>query len=202
MRKNTFLLLLFVICMNLIGMTFSYFQFSLDANGEFKTSKFEATSYESFTSPGNWSPGDTTEKIVYVTNNGEEDMAVRISLEEEWKSKNNVVLSNTQNNEKIAIINLVNQKDWVKKGNYYYYKYKLPKSQSTSYFMDYVTFNDNIDFTSNCITTNNINNCSYSIGDYEGATYNLTIKIETVQFNKYKNIWNSNIVILENNSNG
>ena len=197
MRKNTFLLLLFVFCMSLIGMTFSYFQSSLDSNGEFKTGKFEATSYENFTSPVNWSPGDTTEKNVYVTNNGDDDMAVRISLEEEWKSSDNVVLSNTQNNEKIAIINLVNQKDWVKKGNYYYYKYRLPVDDSTSIFMDSVTFNNSIDFNSNCVTTNNIKNCSYSMGDYEGATYNLTVKIETIQYSKYRIIWNPNIALVD-----
>lgn len=195
MKKNilfTFLILL--IC--IFGFTLAYFGITSLGEQEFKTSKFEATTYDTFVSPNNWQPGDEVEKIVNVKNIGNVDMAVRISLEEQWKSTNNEILSNTQNNESIALINLVNTSDWVKEGNYYYYKYRLVKNDTTSNFMNKITFNENIDFNSNCITVNNIKNCSYTIGNYEGATYTLNIKIDTVQFDKYKKVWNTNLTIL------
>ena len=195
--KNLIFILFFIISIGIIGITPDYFQTTNDADHEIKTSKLGVTTFDTFVSPDNWQPGDITEKILYVTNNGNEDIAVRLSLEEEWKSKNNEILSNTQNSESIAIIDLVNPNDWVKIGNYYYYKYKVKKNESTSNFMNSITFNPNIDFDSNCITTNNINNCSYSIGDYEGATYNLNIKIETIDYNKYQTVWNPSITLLD-----
>ena len=181
---------LFIICIFLIGITYAYFVSSNTIINKFNTKKFETTTYESFTSPSNWSPGDTIPKMVYVTNDGNMDAAVRISYTENWISKDGEELSNIQNDETIASINLVNENDWFKYGDYFYYKYRLPVGETTTSFMDSVTFNSDLEYTSVCNSNNGITDCKYTIGDYDGATYNLNIKIETIQYKSYKDIWN------------
>ncbi len=197
-NKRIIIVILLVICIGFIGFTYAYFFNSTQLENEFKSKQFGATFNETFESPGDWKPGDTTEKRVFVTNNNDVDMAVRVSFTETWEATDGTTLSNTQNDESVAIINFSNTRDWIKIGNYYYYKYRLKKNEATSDFMNSVTFNENVDFSVSCTTNNNsnISNCIYSTGDYLGASYTLNITIETIQFDNYKDIWGSNIELL------
>ena len=197
MKNKKIIILLLIISICVIGGTFAYFYNSYVLENEFKTKKYETTAYETFVSPDDWEPGDVTEKRVYVTNDSDVDMAVRISYTEEWNASDGTTLSNTQNGENLAIINLTNKKDWIKVGNYYYYKYRLAKDETTSTFMDSVKFFENISFASDCQTVGDVSSCTYTIGDYEDATYTLTVKIETIQFDQYESAWNPGIDLLD-----
>ena len=157
---------------------------------------------EIFESPDNWTPGTTTPKEVYVTNKGETTAAVRIKLTESWKDKNgNPVDLMDANNVEAAIINYGYDKDirWVKDGDYYYYIRPVDENQSTSSLIESVTFNPDVTIgvTTECVTDDitQTKTCTSSVNGYGGGTYKLIIDIETCQYDKYKEIWNTNIEI-------
>lgn len=193
-----YLIIIFIFAIILISFTIAFFGNSSFTENIFSSKKYSTMISEDFISPSNWKPGETVDKTFYVTNGGEDEIAVRLSFSEEWIDKNENTLSNIQNNENIAILNFPNNSNWIKDGNYYYYKYALKKNNSTSTFLESVTFNENIEYFINCDNINNKNVCKYSIGDYENATYKLTFYVETIQFNIYSDVWNTSVVIFDN----
>lgn len=196
-RKALFFLLL-IWGIGLIGSTFAYFSsFGLFEN-IFKTDNYSVETSEKFISPDDWLPGTTTEKIVDVKNTGKVPMAVRISYDERWEDLNGNIVSNDVNGLKAAIINLTNEDDWIYYDGYYYYYKVLEQNETTSIFMDSVTFNEKSLSESKCTTSEDghIKNCTTAYGDYVGSTYYLTINIETAQFNKYKEAWETDVDIM------
>ena len=59
----------------------------------FETSEFGTGVTQTFTSPTNWLPGDTTTANFTAVNNKETEVAVKITLTEQWKAANNSILS-------------------------------------------------------------------------------------------------------------
>lgn len=189
MYKKYLIVCLLLLTIGIVGITFASFRDDKDLENQFKINSYDTYTTQTFVSPDNWLPGDTTENKVFITNNGNTSVAVRISFEEEWKSTTGEILDNVQNGDNVAIINFVNQDDWIKNGDYYYYKYKLQKDDKTSNFIDSVTFNENIVFESQCKNDNNVTSCIYGMGNYRGATYTLTLTIETMQYDNYATAW-------------
>ena len=211
-NKKSIIALLIVLCVGLVGLTIAYFSNTDTIDNLFSTKEYATTYTEEFVSPDNWLPGDTTTKTIVATNTGQIDQAVRISLTEEWKSKNGDTLSGLidsngiltdeeENSDKAAIINFSDNNDWTYDNGYYYYNYKLSPTESTSSLMDSVTFNPKVTLGDTCTETNNNGlktiTCSSSGDDYDNATYTLTLTIETVQYNKYNEAWNTNVAIIE-----
>ena len=215
-NKKT-LIILSVLLIGVIGLTIAYFSNSSIFDNIFNTKPYGTKIVEEFISPDNWLPGDTTDKKIIATNTGKVDQAVRIKVKEVWKANNNSELngwihadgtkSNHETNEeletdeRVAIINYLNSSDWIKEGDYYYYKYKLGPNKSTSDFIDSVTFNPITKQGDTCTTTvdNGIRTieCNSSGTSYDNATYKLTFEIETIQYNQYKNGWNTDVDILD-----
>ena len=212
-NKKSLVALILVAIIGIVGLTLAYFSNTTSIDNEFKTREYATTVEEVFESPDDWLPGDTTDKKVEVTNSGEVDEAVRISISQAWTTKNNGTLngwihadgtksdhlteSELANDERVAIINLDNTSDWTKVGDYYYYNYKLAPGDKTSSFMKSVTFNENTKLDDTCGEAQTINGvitiiCNSSGNDYDDATYTLTLTIETVQYNKYNEAWNLN----------
>ena len=108
-------------------------------------------------------------------------------------------MSGVQNGNRASIINFTNLDDWIKYGDYYYYNKKLSSGDLTSTFSDSVTFNSLIVNDYNCYKEKNYDilkiSCTSTGGGYDGATYLLTFKVETVQFDSYKEIWNTDFEI-------
>ena len=205
-NKKTLVGALLVAIIGLIGLTIAFFTDSVEIPNKFKTKPYRTSVIEEFVSPDNWTPGTTTTKRVYATNDGDVDAAVRVSVTEEWVSANQNILSNTIDGENVAILNLSDNGVWVKEGDYYYYNKKLTKGNSSSSFLESVTFNPNVPSDSICSrnnltdsTTNEVIGkqvtCESSGDGYDGATYTLTIRVETVQYDLYKEVWNTNIEI-------
>ena len=211
MKKNKLIIiLLLILCIELVGITIAYFSNSTTLDNIFSTKEYGTTYTEEFVSPDNWLPGDTTNKTIIATNTGQVDQAVRISLSEEWKSKNGDTLSGLidsnglltdeeENSEKAAIINFSDNNDWTYDNGYYYYNYKLAPQESTSSLIDSVSFNSKVKLGDTCIenetATGKIITCNSSSNDYDNATYKLTITIETVQYNKYATAWSTDVAI-------
>ena len=195
----------------IIGLTLAYFSNSTTIKNEFETEEYGTTVKEEFVSPSNWTPGAISQKRVYVTNTGESDVAVRISYTEKWTTVNgeNLDLTFTKDGEEIsaAIITFGDnfQTNWIKSTengvDYYYYKEILSSEGNTTDFIKEIKYNNEVTSTSTCREENvyddttgeliGIESKCESGNGYDGATYTLTLKIETVQASVYKQAWNT-----------
>ena len=189
----------------LLGMaaTFAYYTTTDSFENIFKTSKYGTKVEEVFESPDDWTPGDETSKTVIATNTGDVCENVRVSYTESWKNENNndLPLVDPILNERIAIINFDNTADWKQNGNYYYYNKNLLKNESTTSFIKSVTYNPNYATSGmNCTSTTEGNKttkeCSTGNDSYAGATYKLTITVETIQCDAMESEWGVTIAEL------
>ena len=205
-NKKTIILLLLIAIVGVVGLTLAYFANTANVLNEFKTNQYGTTVTEVFESPDNWTPGTDTSKTLTVTNSGQVDEAVRVSYTESWTSKKGDNLSLTQGNNRAAIINFSDNGDWTPvtesdNKTYYYYNYKLAPNETTSTLLNSVTFNSAITNSSNCVTeetaTGKTVTCASTGNGYDGATYKLVFKVETVQYDKYGEAWETDINILE-----
>ena len=205
--------ILFGIMMILVGVaiggTFAYFTSSDTFENTFSTKPYVMEVTEQFESPTDWTPGTTTNKTVIATNKGDVDAAVRVHYTEEWKDANNQTLPLTQtvsgNTIRAAIINFADDYNtkWTTSTEdgvtYYYYKTKISKNQSTSSLLKSVQFNPDIPITTtdNCVddATAHTRTCTTTTSGYAGGTYKLTVYVETVQHDQYKNAWGTNVTI-------
>ena len=214
-NRKSLIALLLVAIVGIVGLTIAYFANSTSVDNTFITKEYGTTYEETFVSPDNWLPGDTTEKTLVATNTGEVDQAVRVLVTESWTTNNNGTLngwihsdgtksthttqSELETDERVAVLNLANTSDWTKVGNYYYYNYQLAPTESTTSLLESVTFNSKTKLDDTCTTTTNngvtTTTCNSSGDDYDNATYTLTLTIETVQYNKYNEAWNLNNVV-------
>ena len=185
----------------LIGGTFAYYTSTTEFENRFKPKPYSTEIIEEFVSPSDWKPGDVTPKTVSITNTGEMDMAVRVRYSEKWVSKDGTTLSGKQlidngNSEiNVAIIRFDNESKWIKNGGYYYYYKKLLPTEKAESFISAVEFNSLVVAETNCVYSNNGKNlvCESNGKGYDGAIYTLTINVETVQFNLYKTVWETDI---------
>ena len=220
-QKTVIVAIVALMIVGVIGTTIAFFNSETVFQNQFKTPAHESEFTEEFTSPENWLPGDEEKKEVSVKNTGEYDIAVRISYTEEWIGGDGVTrlpLVQDQDGTEVraAIINFPNKEDWGRRTEddgvtYYYYKDILGKDESTSLFMDKVTFNKDITHDETCTNIYTYSDGTTSSGSapeegktvkvmtqrcestgqtYAGGTYILTIKIETIQWDQYKNGWN------------
>ena len=195
--NNKKVTILFILIASLIlitiGATFAYYMSTTDFENEFNTALYQTEATETFESPDNWMPGDTTPKTLTIKNTGNVNVKARVCLTEEWTSHNGDTLSNTYNGQSAAIINLTNTEDWTKKGNCYEYNDVLEPNDTTSTFMESVTFNSVVEpdltCTSSTVGNTTTKTCSSSGDGYDNATYTLTLRAETVQANKASEVW-------------
>ena len=196
--NNKKITLLFVLTatmalLGIVGFTVAYFTSSVDFENEFTTGLFQTEATETFTSPENWLPGDTTPKTLTIENTGNANVKARVCISEEWESDNGDPLPNKVNGERAAILNLANTSDWTYRLGCYEYNDVLEPDDVTSSFIESVTFNPNIESDMTCeITTSNgstTKTCSSSGDGYDNATYTLTFRVETAQASSYKLAW-------------
>ena len=200
----------------LIAGTIAYFTSEATFDNVFTTAVYKTKSEETFNSPDNWTPGQEVPKTVVTENQGTIPVAVRVSTAESWKNEQggtidvatigNIEAALPGTPKKIAIINLDNTSDWAydAETEAYYYKRALaaanttgstPVYDKTSSFIKSVTLNPNLPVDSDCITTTNENThtttktCTTAIQGLGKATYTLTLTVETVQYDQYKQVW-------------
>ena len=188
-NKKSLLYIVLVLVVFLVLGTIAYFTSTDTLENIFLSGTYKTKTTEVFTSPTNWTPGDETPKTITTKNEGTIPVRVRVKLDESWTSKNNDSLNLEYNGEKAAIVNLDNQNDWLKKGDYYYYLHELAPGENTTSLLESVTFNPNVEASVTCTFENGANTCESTGDGYDGATYQLDITIETVQANKYESVW-------------
>ena len=191
-NKKTLIAIIAVLLVAVIGVTFAYFQTTGSFVNFFQTATYRLISTEVFESPDNWLPGDTVEKTIVTTNEGSVEAAVRVSYTEAWYDENDNDITESIE-EGSAIINFDNQNEWIKEGNYYYYKYILEPNETTSSFIKSVTLNEDLDDVT-CTVQGQSKICE-SLSPALGAKYIMTITKETVEYDKYQEAWNTNVEI-------
>ena len=195
-NKKKLLVFLGVSIFTVLSGTLAYFTTSTTFKNIFNTAKYETKIVESFVSPDNWTPGTTTTKDIKVTNNGTIDMAVRASYTEKWVSKKGKELSIKDADDHIvAVINF--NSGWTKNSDGYYYYgskenlTKLSPNATANSFISGVTFNENIKATLSMTQSQDGKTITFtSTGDgYDNATYTLTVRIDTIQYDQAGNVW-------------
>lgn len=180
----------------MLGLTLVFF---INRVNGLNLSRKQLYNNQEIVSPSNWVPGQTINKDIYVVNESDNDVAVRVSYEEEWISRSGHKLTGVQNGQRAALINFVNKEDWIQDGEYFYYLYRLKSGSRTSNFIDSVTFNWQIENDDKCTRTIEGDilrvSCMSSNEGYDGATYKLKINMEILDINVYQNIWQTKIQI-------
>lgn len=195
-NKKKLLIVSGISVLTVLGGTLAYFTSSTSIANKFKAALYQNSITETFVAPTNWTPGTTTEKEVKVTNTGNIDMAVRASFEEEWVSSNGTTLSLKDDSNNVAAIINFNE-GWEKADDGYYYygskenKTALKPDATSSSFISGVTFNENIKASLKGTISEDGKTITYtSTGEgYDNATYTLTVKIDTIQYDQANNIW-------------
>ena len=182
--------------LTILGGTLAYFTTTNNIVNKFKTGLYQNKIVEEFVSPTNWTPGTVTEKTVKVTNTGNIPMAVRASITEKWVSANGKELSlKDSKGNQVAIISFAD--DWKKDNDGFYYygskdnKTSLAPNKTSSSFIKSVKFNENTEATLKEKISDDGKTITYtSTGNgYDNATYTLTIRIDTVQYDQANNFW-------------
>ena len=195
-KKKSLFAIIAVLLILVVGATIAYFNSSTSFNNQFNIGDYNVVVREIFTSPSNWAPGDTTEKKIFAKNEGTVDAAVRIKYEETWTDSNGDEITTIPND--AVILNFTTPSNWTKNDTdgYYYYNYYLKSGEETTSFIDSVTLNSDLNNT-NCVEENGTKTCTSNVQGLAGATYTLTFTIETVQYDKYQEVWNTEQAIGE-----
>ena len=201
-NKKSLIGILSVLLIAVIGLTFAYFQTTATFTNLFNTGTYHVVTTEVFESPDNWAPGQEIPKTITSKNEGTIPAAVRVSYTEQWIKEIDGVETDitSQVASDTVIVNLDNTEDWIHDGNYYYYKYILNPNDTTSSFIKSVTLNSNINGATCIASQDGLTQTCESSNPALGATYKLTITKETVQANKYQEVWNSSVRLKEKTS--
>ena len=195
-NKKKLLIVLSISLFTIIAGTLAYFTTSSRIANIFKTSIYQNTIIEEFESPKKWTPGTTTPKTVKVTNTGNISMAVRASYTETWINGKGKEISLLDEHDNVAAIINFNT-GWTRDNDgYFYYGSKsnktelLPNTTSSS-FISGVTFNKDIASKLTETISEDGQTITYtsSGNGYDNATYKLTIKIDTVQYDQASSLW-------------
>lgn len=194
-NKKKLLIVSGISLFTILGGTLAYFTTSSDITNIFKTALYQHRIVEKFESPSNWTPGTTTEKNIKITNTGSISMAVRASYSEKWVNADGEEISLKDSDNNVAAI-IHFDDSWQKDSDGYFYygskenKTKVKTNETTTSFINSVTFNENIKATLNQTISSDGKIITYESSGkgYDNARYVLTIKIDTIQYDQ-SNIW-------------
>ncbi len=196
-KKRNIVLVFSMLIIFVVGAVIAYFSNGLDFLTGFGAEPFNTTVTERFISPQHWKPGDVTDKQVIATNNNDFDVAVRLSYTQYWTTANGDVFDDPSDISNLTTLNFDNTDDWIKYKGYYYYKKPLSKDESTSSFLESVSFNSFAEAdASDCSESEDGSEitCVSSGNGYDNARYTLTFNIEFAQYDGYQEIWDTDFV--------
>ncbi|MBP5684506.1 MAG: BspA family leucine-rich repeat surface protein [Bacilli bacterium] len=207
-KSKTIGAIILLMLFGIIGSTIAYYRTNNTFTNEFVTGEYIISTEETFESPSNWKPGDTTPKEITVTNKGNVPAAVKVCMNERWEDENgnslplskNVLVGTTS---KPVYASLLNYREnymgnWLPScsSNCFYYYKALEPNESTTSLLESVTFNKDfpLDTTTECSDdpVTHTTSCSSTVDDYSGGKYILEVDIETVQYNKYQEVFTYN----------
>lgn len=195
-KNKKSLIIMFIGAVLFVSGTLAYYTSTADFENLFSAASYGSFVQETFVSPTDWTPGDTTAKTLTVTNDGDVDLKARVKITETWESANGTTLSNSLggNLGNAAIINFHSNSGWTKMScgspavTYYVYDDVLEPEDVSETLLDSVTYNTNVEGTYNCTTSTSggvtTQRCQTGQG-YNGGTYTLRFDVETIQSDAY-----------------
>ena len=182
-KKSIIALSVVAITIVLLGVTVAYFSTSMTVNNSYNTAQYSSEFSEDLTVGGTYSPGeyfDVTDGKGKVTNTGNMAMAVRVKLEDVWKSGNTNLDSTIPDVGEPAAVKVING-DWI---------YYVDNNNEGWYIYNSILQNKN-DETTDLITSIRFNpNASASgTNDYSNASYVLKAHYETIHANAVEAVW-------------
>ena len=207
-NKKSIIAIIILCSIITVGITFAYFTSTSNIENIFNAGTYKTVTTEEFTPPEYWRPGDETPKTITTKNEGTLPVRVRVKLTGTWTSKNDDTLplyfsctsiasgnctyiaAIDESVEYVAIINLDNTDEWIKRGDYYYYINELAPGEETSSPIRSVTFNPNTPPDVTCSSNSGEYTCESTGDGYDGGTYQLNITTETVQADAFLAAWN------------
>jgi alternate signal-mediated exported protein len=178
-----------------VGGTVAYFKQTASFDNQFKLANGTVEYTENFESPTNWKSCDETPKTLVITNKTDEPVAARFKMTEYWKASGSTSTDTTSElsliyqGQRVAIINLQNENDWERDGDWYVYKYTLQKNQSTSSLLKSVTFNCAVNFAGDMSYSADGKTSTTDTTDYQNAKYHLDITAQTVMASQKDQAW-------------
>lgn len=182
--------------LTVLGGTLAYFSTTKSFINTIKTGIYQTKIFEEFVSPTNWKPGDVAEKTIKVTNIGSIPMAVRAKINEKWIAADGSQLAGIiSNDERAAVLEF--GEGWTD-GNdgYYYYGTKenktvLDAGEETTSFIKSIKFNESTTTYLDEIPSEDGKTVTFTStgGGFDGATYTLTVRVDTVQYDAARNLW-------------
>jgi len=159
------LLVVSLVALFVLGGTLAWFTADAKAPNMFTTGTVDIEIDEDLDDdPNDWAPGITKKKEVSVKNLGSLPVLVRVQLTPVWGSMDG---EDFREDEELSIDNVifnVNTEDWVKSGDWYYYKGVLEPKGETPLLLSDVTLDSSL--------TGN---------DYQGKTLTIYVNAEAVQ---------------------
>ena len=172
----------------LVGSTFAYFSSSATFQNVFTAGKYKVVTTEEFVSPDNWAPGEEIPKTITTENQGTIDAAVRVKFQEKWETPEGADITN-QVAANTVIINMDNTNEWIRQGDYYYYKFPLKPGETTSSFIKSVTMSSTVNDVVCTPSNDGKSQTCESTNAVSGAVYKLIITKETAQYSAYSSVW-------------
>ncbi len=142
--------------------TWAWFTANDSVENKFATGTVDVSIVEEFEPVANWNPGDTTKKEVSIKNEGSLDAFVRVKLTPVWTPAEGSEVDELSIDN--VDLNLSDEANWVKEGDYYYYLIALESGAETPLLLESVTFKG--------AETDN---------DYQGAELEITVEAEAIQ---------------------
>lgn len=158
------LLVVSLVALFVLGGTLAWFTADAKAPNMFTTGTVDIEIDEDLDDPNDWAPGITKKKEVSVKNLGSLPVLVRVQLTPVWGSMDG---ENFREDEELSIDNVifnVNTEDWVKSGDWYYYKGALEPEDETPLLLYSVTLDG-----------------SRTDNGYQGKTLKIDVNAEAVQ---------------------
>lgn len=165
-----------------IGITAAYNHDSSVLGNVFTIGDYKVQYIDTFSSPSNWTTGQTVSKEIKVKNDTSTPVVARIKLTETWDSKDGLGLPlvGAQSNVRMAIVNYTENSGWELDGTWYYSPVLQPGETSTSLITG-VTLNEDADLGADW--------------RYGGATYKLSAKAEVIQSELAATEWHKKAVV-------
>lgn len=169
--KQLLALLVGVACMIGVSTSWAVYTHQIVITNPFETATSSAVLVENFNPASTFLPGETVDKNPYFKNTGDLDLVLRVKVKEAWIKGDKALPDNTD-------VSVVEKKwssswtnDWVKIGDYFYYKHVLKKSgesgDRTSIVLESLKL------------STKISNDEHFV-DYSGLIYTLNFEAEAV----------------------
>ena len=187
-NNRSLVAILIVLLLAFVGTTIAYHTSKGDFTNIFRTIFDQWTATEEFVSPSDWQPCQRVPKTITATNYGNAPIGVRVKYEEYWKQAGSTSTTHDTelplqiDNQNVAQINLNTSHDWeLRDDGYCYFTRPLANGETTSSFIDHVTYNCEVAMiaeNNDCETTNGSTVCTKDQYDYDNAKYHLFATVE------------------------